>query len=76
MSHAGDMLYIVPTHCRRRPGCQRTSYLSYLQRLLWDAEDDINLKMPLPLWLPNGLPEENLLLPFRSRLMMMRPRDS
>ena len=32
----------VPTHCRRRPGRQRTSYLSYLQKLFGDAENDLN----------------------------------
>ena len=32
----------VPTHGRRRPGRQRTSYLSYLQKLLGDAENDLN----------------------------------
>ena len=32
----------VPTHGRRRPGWQRTSYLSYLQQLFGDAENDLN----------------------------------
>ena len=29
----------VPTHGRRRPGRQRTSYISYVQKLLGDAEN-------------------------------------
>ena len=32
----------VPTHGRRRPGRQRTSYLSYLQKLFGDKENDLN----------------------------------
>ena len=32
----------VPTHGRRRTGRQRISYLSYLQKLFGDAENDLN----------------------------------
>ena len=32
----------IPTHGRRRPGRQRTSYLTYLQKLFGDAENDLN----------------------------------
>ncbi|XP_066295679.1 uncharacterized protein [Branchiostoma lanceolatum] len=32
----------VPTHGRRRPGRQKTSYLTYVQNLLGDAEGDLS----------------------------------
>ena len=32
----------VPTHGRRRPGRQRTSYISYIQKLLGDTENDLH----------------------------------
>ena len=32
----------VRTHGRRRPGRQRESYISYVQRLLRDAEGDLH----------------------------------
>ncbi|XP_066275382.1 uncharacterized protein [Branchiostoma lanceolatum] len=32
----------VPTHGRRRPGRQKTSYLAYIQNLLGDAEGDLS----------------------------------
>ena len=32
----------VPTHGRRRPGRQRTSYMSYNQKLLGDTENDLH----------------------------------
>ena len=31
----------VPTHGRRRPGRQRTSYLSYVQKLFGDLENNL-----------------------------------
>ncbi|KAI8494388.1 hypothetical protein Bbelb_276140 [Branchiostoma belcheri] len=32
----------VPSHGRRRPGRQRTSYLTYTQNMLWDTEGDLS----------------------------------
>ena len=32
----------VPTHGRRRPGRQKTSYMSYVQKLLGDTENDLH----------------------------------
>ena len=32
----------VPTHGRRRPGRQRTSYISYIQKLLGDTKNDLH----------------------------------
>ena len=41
MSHAGDMLFFPPSHGRRRPGRQATSYASYIQKLLGDTDSDL-----------------------------------
>ena len=45
ISHAGDALYI-PTHGRRRPGRQMTSYTAYtvsiIQKLRGDTDNDLN----------------------------------
>ena len=41
MNHEGDALFF-PNHGLRRPGRQRTSYISYVQKLLGDTENDLH----------------------------------
>ena len=58
MSHAGDMLFLPPSHGRRRTGRQATSYASYIQKLLGDTESDLK-------------PEASCSLLLRGRMMVM-----